>query len=120
MPAMAAEIGELDRAFRRCGVREAGVVYHFSKTRGRDAEQGRPQAWGRNSHDDPGSKANPSGYRFAGYYVSQRCQAMALADLLLTFPRMLERVRGIDICTDELGVPLWVMLPLLRHVARPV
>jgi len=36
----------------------------------------------------------------------------------MTFPRMLERVRGIDLCTDELGIPLWVLLPLMQHVPR--
>jgi len=98
---------------------EVGIVYHFIRTRGPEAQQGAPQPWGRHSHDDPGSRMrNPAGCRFSGYYLERRAEAAALANLLTTYPRMLERVRGLDLCTDELGVPLWVMLPLIGHVRR--
>ena len=98
---------------------EMSLVFHFSRSRGPDAEKGRPSAWSRGGHDDPEArKCNPSGYRFSGYYREQRTGAMTLANLLIAYPRMLERVRGIDLCTDELAVPLWVMLPLVRHVMQ--
>jgi Adenosine deaminase len=112
-------VEEVDLAFRELADIEAGVVFHFSRTRGRKAEKGTPPAWNRLSNEDPRARnLNPSGYRFAGFYCDRRREATALADLLLSFPRMLERVRGIDLCTDELAVPLWVMLPLVRHVRR--
>jgi hypothetical protein len=98
---------------------EFGVVFHFSRVRGNASFAGLPGAWGRGGHEDPSDRdCNPSGYRFAGYFRSQRPGAIALANLLHAYPRSLEVVRGIDLCTDELGVPLWVVRPLLAHAAR--
>ena len=111
--------GKLNSQIPNLPVPEMGLVFHFSRTRGPDAEKGCPSAWSRGGHDDPEArKCNPSGYRFSGYYREQRTGAMTLANLLIAYPRMLERVRGIDLCTDELAVPLWVMLPLVRHVMQ--
>lgn len=96
-----------------------GLVFHFSRSRGGPAEEGRPAAWSRGGHADPADgKVNPSGYRYSGYYREQRTGAMALAGLLDAYPRMLERVRGVDLCTDELAIPLWVVRPLVQHVVR--
>jgi hypothetical protein len=112
-------VDAIDRAAKRHDPLELGIVYHFIRSRGPDAQRGEPQPWNWNSHDDPRSRArNPHGYRFSGYYLERRLEAAALANLLLTYPRMLERVRGLDLCTDELGVPLWVLLPLVKHVRR--
>lgn len=98
---------------------EVGVVFHFSRSRGDAAVKGRPAAWSRGGHDDPSAvRCNPTGYRFSGYYREQRVGAGTLGNLLFNYPRMLERVRAIDLCTDELGVPLWVLLPLVRYVLR--
>lgn len=98
---------------------DVGLVFHFSRSRGLAAEKGRPPAWSRGGHADPADrKLNPSGYRYSGYYRQQRTGAMALASLLDAYPRMLERVRGVDLCTDELAIPLWVVRPLVRHVMR--
>jgi hypothetical protein len=36
--------------------------------------------------------------------------------MLQYFPDSLEIVRGIDLCADELGVPLWTMIPLVTTV----
>ncbi len=112
-------VDAIHRAAKRHAPLEVGIVYHFIRSRGPDAQRGKPQPWNKNSHDDPGSASrNPNGYRFSGYYLERRLEAAALASLLLTYPRMLERVRGLDLCTDELGVPLWVLLPLVKHVCR--
>lgn len=98
-------------------VPEVGLIFHFSRSRGPDAVAGRPAAWSRGNHDDPeASHLNPSGYRYSGYFREQRTRATALANLLVAYPRMLERVRGIDLCTDELSIPLWVLRPLVNHV----
>ncbi len=93
---------------------EAGVVYHFSRSRGDDAADGRPAAWGSCGYDNP--RQNASGFRFSDYYLSRSKEAAALAEVIQMYPGSLERLRGIDLCTDELGVPLWVLKPLVEHV----
>lgn len=95
---------------------ETGLVFHFSKSRGKDYEKGQPKAWGQSSHENPAS--NASGYRFANFYCGCRRQAMALSGLLRTYPAALGLVRGVDYCTDELSVPTWVLKPLLEHFHR--
>lgn len=96
---------------------ELGVVFHFVRDRGGGALRGVPAAHGKNSEDDPGSPQNATGYRFSGYYTQKRVEALQLSWLLCSFPRAIELVRGIDVCTDELGVPLWVIAPLIRYVS---
>ena len=59
---------------------------------------------------------NPSGFRFARFYLQQRREAQALVGVLRGFPLALRTFRGIDLCTDEAGVPIWVMAPLMRWV----
>lgn len=110
-------ISAIDAAARELpGAPEVGIVFHFSRDRGGQAANGAPAAWGTAGHDDPASAENPSGYRYSGYYERQRVGAMVLADALLGWPDLLWRVRGLDLCTDELGVPTWVLRPLVRHV----
>ena len=94
---------------------ETGIVFHFTRSRGNAARRGLPSAWGRNAHADPQSKVNGTGYRFAGFYNANRSAAAALANLFSTFPRSLEVVRGLDLCGDELGVPLWVLRGFIQH-----
>ena len=101
---------------------EYGMVLHFARSRSRRALEGTPDAHGLWSHSDPGSGfmprtfGNPSGYRYAQFYKEKRQEATALAWLLWHYPIALEVVRGLDLCTDELGVPIWVFVPLIRHV----
>jgi hypothetical protein len=102
---------------------EWGLVLHFPKLRAGGAEEGRPAAHWRGSHADPrpepeGKGGNPAGYRFARFFLSRMQQAMALEWLLRHLPRSLEVVRGVDVCTDELGVPNWVLAPLVQRVHR--
>ena len=105
---------------------ECGVVFHFSRDRGGGWRDGRPHAHGldqsypavpheqrlRTSRD----VGNPSGFRFARFYLQQRREAQALVGVLRGFPLALRTFRGIDLCTDEAGVPIWVMAPLMRWV----
>lgn len=95
---------------------EFGVVFHFPKIRGKDAMAGKPQAGWQGSHASP--KKNANGYRYGNYYGQRRQEALGLARLLLNFPRSLEVARGVDVCTDELGVPTWVLRPLYGYVCR--
>lgn len=103
---------------------EVGGVFHFSRKRGGGWEVGRPNAFGLD-HSFPGlplelgkkqpkEANNPSGFRFGKFYVAQRRHAQALVSVLQKYPHSLRTIRGIDLCTDESGVPLWVMAPLVQ------
>ncbi|MCI0628309.1 MAG: hypothetical protein L0387_42770 [Acidobacteria bacterium] len=93
---------------------EIGLVLHFTKDRGGEAQKGRPKANWLKSHADP--RGNPTGYRYARFYNQKRNEAQALAWMLWHFPISLGLIRGIDVCTDELGTPTWVLAPLFRYV----
>ena len=105
---------------------EVGVVFHFSRDRGGGWRKGLPNAYGLD-HSYPGvprdkrlrtrqDVGNPSGFRFSRFYLERRRHAQALVSVLLGFPLALRTVRGVDLCTDEAGVPIWVMAPLIRWV----
>ena len=105
---------------------EAGAVFHFSRDRGGGWREGVPNAHGMD-RSYPGVPAdrrlrarpdvgNPSGFRFARFYIERRCHAQALVSVLQGFPHALRTFRGVDLCTDEAGVPVWVMAPLVRWV----
>ena len=105
---------------------EIGAVFHFSRDRGGGWRQGYPNAHGLD-HSYPGTLrdaklgvfrdiGNPSGFRFARFYLEQRRHAQALVSILQGIPRALGTFRGVDLCTDEAGVPIWVMAPLVRWV----
>ena len=105
---------------------ETGAVFHFSRDRGGGWRQGTPNAHGldRSYPGVPADKrlrtrrdvGNPNGFRFARFYLEQRTHALALVSVLRDFPRALRTLRGVDLCTDEAGVPVWVMAPLVRWV----
>jgi hypothetical protein len=102
---------------------EFGLVYHFVKRRGGGADTGTPRANWRNSHADPGSDDtagifNGSGYRYALFYRERRKEAVSLEWLLRRRPLALQVIRGLDVCTDELGVPNWVLMPILERVRQ--
>jgi hypothetical protein len=113
---------------RSCGSRgrppeELGLVFHFTKDRGGEARQGRPMARWAYSNADPGWSpyegsarpfGNPTGYRYARFFN----QKMVEARVLRHFPISLEVIRGIDVATDELGVPTWVIALLFHHVRK--
>jgi hypothetical protein len=106
---------------------EVGVLFHFSRKRGGGWDQGKLNAYGLD-HSYPGmlrlptgskplkDTGNPTGFRFARFYLEQRRHAQALVSVLQKYPRALRTVRGVDLCTDEAGVPIWVMAPLVRWV----
>ncbi len=88
---------------------EFGIIFHFTKDRGGEALSGQPKTFWQQSHADPlfiaGQKGgNPTGYRYASFYNQKKQEALALARLLGTYPLSLQVVRGLDVCTDELGV----------------
>jgi hypothetical protein len=105
---------------------EVGALFHFSRKRGGGWERGKPNAYGLD-HSYPGmlrtrpvieQVGNPTGFRFARFYLEQRRHAQALVSLFEKYPQALYTFRGIDLCTDEAGVPVWVMAPLVRWVQK--
>lgn len=106
---------------------EVGVLFHFSRKRGGGWERGSLNAYGldhsyprtlriRLGAKRPKDTGNPTGFRFARFYLGQRRHAQVLVNILQKYPLALRTVRGIDLCTDEAGVPIWVMAPLVRWV----
>ena len=120
------KLRNINRAQRSDTNIEIGAVFHFSRNRGGGWRQGYPNAFGLD-HSYPGiprdeelkicrDVGNPSGFRFARFYLEQRRHAQALVSALHGFPRVLGTFRGVDLCTDEAGVPIWVMAPMIRWV----
>jgi len=101
---------------------ELGYIVHFARDRGGGFGKGTLSARWRGSEADPGydprrpKSGNPSGFRFARHYLKLRREALAMGRLLTAFPVTLELVRGVDVCTDEVGIPTWVVAPLVRYV----
>jgi len=126
MMQMVDELEEVACLWRRRGKSAhplIGMILHFTKDRGGGSISGAPIGHGWSSHADPSHRildfrGNQTGYRFSDFYRERRRSALALERLLLSRPWALEVVRGIDVCTDELGVPNWVMAPLLSRVKK--
>lgn len=105
---------------------EVGGVFHFSRKRGGGWVTGSPNAFGLD-HSYPGRAAlvgkkppddtgNSTGFRYANFYLDQRQHAQALVSVFQKYPLALRTIRGLDLCTDEAGIPVWVMAPLIRWV----
>lgn len=100
---------------------EMGIIFHFAKSR--DANEiwkhGYPSAFSANTYAEP-HKQNPDNSdeegRYVSYYVNQSARACALAELITAVPSSLWVIRGLDIATDELGIPTWIFVPLFRHI----
>ncbi len=98
---------------------EFGVVFHFVKSRGGGASKGLPGAGWRDTEAAPRVMTpdrRETRCRYSHYYRRKKEEATALGRLLFNFPKTLKIVRAVDICTDEMGVPAWVLAPLLRYV----
>jgi hypothetical protein len=114
--------GEAARPGGRPGdVPEIGLVLHFIKSRAGGITTGSAAAYWLGTNADPrtavGPRAsNPTGYRYASYYEAQRRAAMSVEWVLRHRPLSLEVPRGFDVCTDEVGIPTWVIVPLLQRV----
>jgi hypothetical protein len=96
---------------------EMAFVFHFVRDRGGRMRQGVPSAGWRGSEADPKFLKN-QGLRYAHYFREQWRIAQVLCNLLLHYPNSLSLMRGIDVCTDELGIPTWVIKPLFHPVLQ--
>lgn len=113
-PSLSALRQQLAAIARASGDRPMGMVLSFTRSRGPDHKQGRPAAHELDAYAEPGFRGSP--FRYGAYYREARDQALAIIELLRTRPRSVESIRGIDVCGDELAVPLWVLAPLLSGV----
>jgi hypothetical protein len=103
---------------------ELGVIFHFVKSRDTEKawSEGVPAAFWVDTHAEPYKLRNKGGRsdvehgRYVGYFAGQCRKARALAELIRAVPSCLWFIRGLDVATDELGVPTWVLAPLFRHV----
>jgi Adenosine deaminase len=95
---------------------EIGLVMHFIKERCPGGVRAIPRAFGRTSHADPNWRAAIRPFRFATYFLSQQKRALALAAALRAEPTALQIIRGLDVASEEQGVPNWVILPLFLQV----
>lgn len=99
---------------------EMGVVFHFVKDR--DPERtwlkGVPPAFWSETHAEPGRESgmDVAQGRYVAYFDKQCRKALALAELIKAVPSSLWVIRGLDVATDELGIPTWVLVPLFRHL----
>lgn len=98
---------------------EIGVIFHFVKSRdaGGMSSEGVPAAFAGGTHAEPYKGAIDVEHgRYVGYFAEQCCKACALAELIQAVPSSLWLIRGLDVASDELGIPTWVLAPLFRHV----
>lgn len=97
---------------------EFGVVYHFARVAGFQRRSGLPRADGYGSHADPvdGAEKKNAGFRYSSYYREKRHEAEAICGLIRRYPKSLDIIRAIDVCTDELAIPNWVLAPLIKYL----
>lgn len=96
---------------------EVGLVLHFIRSRGRDWGRGEPKAHGRGGMSEVlrgGGMTTTRAWRFGGVRRKLWTAARAVVGAVRAKPNRLRTLRGIDICTDEYGVPLWVVSPVFR------
>jgi hypothetical protein len=106
---------------------EFGWIFHFEKLRGPGKQNGVEKPGWRHTFADPEQEISIKKnrllkyryqYRYADYYQPRRKKALLFGRLLLQFPRSLRVIRGIDVCTDELAVPGWVLAPIFRYLTE--
>ena len=99
---------------------EMGVIFHFVKDRDpkRAWARGLPPAFWSATFAEPGRDRgmDVAHGRYVEYFSRQCRKARALAELIRAVPSSLWVIRGLDVATDELGIPTWVLVPLFRHL----
>lgn len=84
-----------------------GIIFHFKKE-WRDSDH--------RAHGDPGDRFISSRY---GRYAWARIQeADAIATAMEHCQTLLIWLRGLDVCSEELSIPNWVILPILAELRQ--
>lgn len=81
------------------------VVVHFNRNRGGGMRAGAPAVGGLDTAASP--TQNLAGWRYAAFHQSVIQQQLALRSLLLASESARQRIRALDVCTDESGIPTW-------------
>lgn len=92
---------------------EFGLVLHFTKNRG-----GQQVAFELDSYKNPSPDKNTQGFRFQSFLKQKECEYIAVERLLIDYPDALQILRGLDVCTDELGIPNWVIAPMIKKLRK--
>jgi len=100
---------------------EFGVVFHITRDRGGGARKGIQPPQGKKAFADPtpdmvSTDGNLLGFRYSRYYRKKRSEILALGKIFRHFPYYFNYIRGIDLCSDETGVPHWVVVPLFNYI----
>jgi hypothetical protein len=110
----------LGRTGERPAAPEFGVLLHFVKARDIPPHQawdhGSPAAFWAGTQADTSALQDLSRGRYLQFFTQEAGTAQAIASLVEAVPSVLWLLRGLDIASDELGVPTWVFVPLLAHV----
>ncbi|MBT9543972.1 MAG: hypothetical protein IV090_01150 [Candidatus Sericytochromatia bacterium] len=93
------------------GNTEIGLVFHVSKNRGKN----KSHHW-LDSHANPDSKINPTGYRYAKFFNKKTREVVAYRQFLEQVPLSIFFIRGSDMCTDEISIPNWIMCILIQSM----
>jgi hypothetical protein len=93
---------------------EIGLVVHFSKQRAQSKHHqvSRQTHHWQTTHADPSK--NNSHYRYSHFFNQKTQEALAYKQLLEQVPLSILLIRGIDMCTDEIGIPNWVMALIIQ------
>jgi hypothetical protein len=105
---------------------ELGVVLHFVKERdaGEHWKEGAPRPFGKDTFAQPiGPPRRPTDAsfyarlaRFNKFVERLARKASSVAEVLRAEPILLWLVRGVDVASDELAVPTWVLVPFYRYL----
>lgn len=99
---------------------EMGIIFHFVKDRDNLHiwRKGLPPAFWSETHAEPGRESGKdvAHGRYVEYFDKQCRKVQALSELINAVPSCLWVIRGLDVATDELGIPTWVLAPLYRHL----
>ena len=95
-----------------------GLILHFLRLKSDWSNLGRTNALERNCHANPEFPLNLNGYRFEACYSANTSQATSIINLMIAEPSILNRLRAIDLCTDEMAIPIWVFVEMFRVMRR--
>lgn len=108
---------------KKCGSMfepEMGVIFHFVKERHSKRLRFKTSApaafWADTVSEPRTTETDVEPGRYVSYFADQSRKARALTELIVAVPSSLWVIRGLDVATDELGIPTWVLAPLFRYV----